>query len=103
MAGLRSQIQYSRERQSWRGTRFSVEWFLAFPDGKISFLSHQQSDFVDKTLWRLRLHPDDIHLVIDEAMVAEVVVEKLKASGKDPMCSDQLDQIFQTSPTLASI
>jgi hypothetical protein len=61
-------------------------------DGKISFSSNQQSDFVDKALCRLRPHPDGIHLIMDEPMVIEAVQEELKASDKDPEFSEYLDQ-----------
>ncbi|KAI8595212.1 hypothetical protein EDD21DRAFT_448798 [Dissophora ornata] len=61
-------------------------------DGKISFSSDKQSDFVDKALCKLRLHPDGIHLVIDEPMVVEVVEEELKASNKDPAFVEHIDQ-----------
>ncbi|KAF9287534.1 hypothetical protein BGZ68_001690 [Mortierella alpina] len=64
-------------------------------DAKISFSSHQQSDFVDKALCRLRPHSDGIHLVMDEPMVIEAVQEELKASNKDPEFSEYLDQIYR--------
>ncbi|KAG9072221.1 hypothetical protein KI688_006445 [Linnemannia hyalina] len=64
-------------------------------DGKISFSSQQQSDFVDKALCRLRPHPDGIHLVLDEPMVVEAVQEELKASDKDPALSEYLDQLYR--------
>ncbi|KAF9371696.1 hypothetical protein CPC16_002915, partial [Podila verticillata] len=64
-------------------------------DGKISFASKDQSDFVDKTLCRLRPHSDGVHLVMDEPMVVEAVENELKATGKDPAFLEYLDQIFR--------
>ncbi|KAF9577962.1 hypothetical protein BGW38_006509 [Lunasporangiospora selenospora] len=52
-------------------------------DGKISFSSQQQSDFVNKALCRLQQHPDGVHLIMDEPIVVDAVEEELKTSGKD--------------------
>ncbi|GJJ76488.1 hypothetical protein EMPS_08847 [Entomortierella parvispora] len=54
-----------------------------------------KADFVDKSLCKLRPHPDGIHMVMDEPMVIEAVEIELKASGKDPAFLEYLDQIFQ--------
>lgn len=64
-------------------------------DAKISFLSQQQSDFVDKALCRLRPHSDGVHLVMDEPMAVEAVEAELKASNKDPTFLEYLDQLYQ--------
>ncbi|KAF9164598.1 hypothetical protein DFQ26_001253 [Actinomortierella ambigua] len=63
--------------------------------GNISFSSSQQSDFVDRALCRLQRHPDGVHLIMDEPMVIEAVEEELAASGKDPIFSEYLDQLYQ--------
>ncbi|KAF9579103.1 hypothetical protein BGW38_004786 [Lunasporangiospora selenospora] len=63
--------------------------------GKISFAGKDQADFVDKSLCKLRPHPDGIHMFMDEPMVIEAVEIELKASGKEPAFLEYLDQIFQ--------
>ncbi|KAF9344864.1 hypothetical protein BGX34_005264, partial [Mortierella sp. NVP85] len=68
-------------------------------DGKISFPSNEQSDFVDRALCRLRLEPDNVHYIMDEPLVVEVVEEELKALGKDHellVYMKQLDGIIET-------
>ncbi|KAI9592105.1 hypothetical protein BDF19DRAFT_452745 [Syncephalis fuscata] len=64
-------------------------------NGKISFSSNDQSDFVDKALCRLRSHDNDIHLVMDEPIVVEAVQEELKALGKDPVFFEYMNQFNQ--------
>jgi hypothetical protein len=64
-------------------------------DGKISFSSQQQSDFVNKALCRLQQHPDGVHLIMDETIVVDAVEEELKTSGKDSAFMEYLDQLYQ--------
>ncbi|KAF9176650.1 hypothetical protein BGZ51_000166, partial [Haplosporangium sp. Z 767] len=63
--------------------------------GKISFAGKDQTDFVDKALCRLQLHPGGVHLIMDEPMAVEVVEEELKATGKDPAFMEYMNQIYQ--------
>ncbi|KAI8356289.1 hypothetical protein B0O80DRAFT_497003 [Mortierella sp. GBAus27b] len=98
MNGLRAGVRIILESdKTGEAARLLCRMVLAYhlKDGKISFSSQQQSDFVDKALCRLRPHPDGIHLVLDEPMVVEAVQEELKASGKDPALSEYLDQLFR--------
>ncbi|KAF9080254.1 hypothetical protein BGX23_002406, partial [Mortierella sp. AD031] len=98
MDGLRSGIRTILEGdKTGEAARLLCRMVLAYhlQDGKISFSSHQQSDFVDKALCRLRPHSDGIHLVLDEPMVVEAVEEELKASDKDPALSEYLDQLYR--------
>ncbi|KAI7831543.1 hypothetical protein BC939DRAFT_437369 [Gamsiella multidivaricata] len=97
MSGLRNGIHTILESdKTGEAARLLCRMVLAYhlQDVKISFSSHQQSDFVDKALCRLRPHPDGIHLIMDEPMVVEAVQEELKASDKDPEFSEYLDQFF---------
>ncbi|KAF9922107.1 hypothetical protein BGZ67_010719 [Mortierella alpina] len=56
----------------------SAGWFWpTISKTPISFSSHQQSDFVDKALCRLRPHSDGIHLVMDVPMTIEAFSEFL--------------------------
>ncbi|KAI9597360.1 hypothetical protein BDF19DRAFT_434822 [Syncephalis fuscata] len=58
----------------------------------LAYHLHDQSDFVDKALCKLRPHSDGIHLIMDEPIVVEAVQEELKALGKDPVFSEYMDQ-----------
>lgn len=89
---------------SGEATRLLCRMVLAyrFQDGKISFSSSKQSDFVDKALCRLQPHPDGIHLIMDEPIVVEVVEEELKVLGKDPIFSEYLDQLYQVVANLGA-
>ncbi|KAF8924896.1 hypothetical protein BGZ47_003626 [Haplosporangium gracile] len=96
--GLRAGVRIILENdKTGEAARLLGRMVLAYhlQDGKISFSSQQQSDFVDKALCRLRPHPDGIHLVLDEPMVVEAVQEELKASDKDPALSEYLDQLYR--------
>ncbi|KAG0041828.1 hypothetical protein BGZ89_007215, partial [Linnemannia elongata] len=98
MNGLRAGVRIILENdKTGEAARLLGRMVLAYhlQDGKISFSSQQQSDFVDKALCRLRPHPDGIHLVLDEPMVVEAVQEELKASDKDPALSEYLDQLYR--------
>ncbi|KAF9118178.1 hypothetical protein BGW39_001417 [Mortierella sp. 14UC] len=98
MSGLRSGVRTILESdKTGEAARLLCRMVLAYhlQDARISFSSHQQADFVDKALCRLRPHPDGIHLVMDELMVVEAVEEELKALDKDPEFSEYLDQFYQ--------
>ncbi|KAF9574725.1 hypothetical protein EC968_005730 [Mortierella alpina] len=98
MSGLRSGVRTILESdKTGEAARLLCRMVLAYhlQDAKISFLSHPQSDFVDKALCRLRPHSDGVHMVMDEPMVVEAVQEELKASNKDPEFSEYLDQIYR--------
>ncbi|KAF9284434.1 hypothetical protein BGZ74_001737, partial [Mortierella antarctica] len=69
---------------------------------KISFATSKTSDFVDKSLCRLQLQPDDVHLIMDEPLVAEAVEEELKASNKDPTYVEHLDQLYRIVANLGA-
>lgn len=98
MNGLRTGIRTLLESdKTGKAARLLCRMVLAYhlQDGKISFSSQQQSDFVNKALCRLRPHPDGIHLVMDELMVIEAVQEELMASDMDPAFLEYLDQLYQ--------
>ncbi|GJJ78306.1 hypothetical protein EMPS_10665 [Entomortierella parvispora] len=62
-------------------------------NSKISFSSQQQFDFVNKSLCRLREHPDGVHLIMDEPIVLDAVEEELAQSGTDPTYKEYMDQL----------
>ncbi|KAF9081937.1 hypothetical protein BGX29_004175, partial [Mortierella sp. GBA35] len=98
MSGLRSGIRTILDSdKTGASARLLCQMVLAYRlyEGKISFSSDQESDFVDTALCRLQKQPDGIHLIMDEPMVVEAVQEELKASGKDPAFTEYLDQIYQ--------
>jgi hypothetical protein len=64
-------------------------------NGKISFSSQQQSDFVNKELYRLQQHPDGVHRIMDEPIVVDAVEKELTTSGKDSAFMEYLDQRYQ--------
>ncbi|KAI9591460.1 hypothetical protein BDF19DRAFT_417138 [Syncephalis fuscata] len=98
MSGLRTEIRIILDNdQTGETTRLLSRMAMAYHlhGGKVSFLSKGQFDFVDKALCKLRLHYGNIHLVMDEPIVVETVQEELKASDKNPVFLEHLNQIFK--------
>ncbi|KAF8928674.1 hypothetical protein BGZ47_001484 [Haplosporangium gracile] len=94
-SGLRSGVRaIINNDKSGEAARLLCRMALVYrlQDGKISFSSDKQLDFVDKVLCKLQPHPDDIHLVMDGPMVVEAVEEEFNVSNKDPAFVEHLDQ-----------
>ncbi|CAI2176664.1 15449_t:CDS:2 [Funneliformis geosporum] len=61
-------------------------------NGKISFAHISEADFVNNALCNLSKDSDDVHLIMDEPLVIEVVEEELKSINVDPEFLVYLDQ-----------
>ncbi|GJJ78336.1 hypothetical protein EMPS_10695 [Entomortierella parvispora] len=96
--GLREGVStIMKSDKSGEAARLLSRMALAYRlhDSKISFSSQQQSDFVNKSLCRLREHPDGVHLIMDEPIVLDAVEEELAQSGTDPAYKEYMDQLVQ--------
>ncbi|KAF8936737.1 hypothetical protein BGZ47_009366 [Haplosporangium gracile] len=83
MSGLRNGVRTLLEGdKTGDKTRLLSRMVLAYhlQDAKISFSSKQKSEFMEKALCSQQSHPHGIHLIMDEPMVVEAVVEELNAS-----------------------
>ncbi|KAG0359273.1 hypothetical protein BGX24_005798, partial [Mortierella sp. AD032] len=92
-AGVCTILESDKTGEAARLSRMVLAYHLQ--DAKKLFSSQQQSDFVDKALYRLRSHLDGIHLMMDEPIVVEAVQAELIASDKDLAFLEYLDQLYQ--------
>ncbi|KAF9581699.1 hypothetical protein BGW38_001191, partial [Lunasporangiospora selenospora] len=95
--GLRNRVRAILARDcTGEAARFLSRMALAYhlQNAKIWFSSQQQLDFVDKALCKMRRRPDGVHLIMDEPIVVDAV-EELKAPGKDPAFTENLDELYQ--------
>jgi len=71
-------------------------------NGKVSFASILEADFVNNALCSLHNDSDGIHLIMDEPLVIEVVEEELKSRNVDPAFLEYLDKFNQVVENLGT-